>query len=221
MKLIKNINDILDKIKEEFAKEAKLLKETSKSYNKDFTKIHERLFLYKAYIIEELKTNLFGIINTFFKNIKYKIYINYYASSLNKLIYEAKEATSKFGEIKLLSDSYNVKELIDNIVNNLTKDYKDFFKNEIKANYDEINLDIKKIYENQIWENLIKEKIDESYISILYPVLKEVAKYDIGIAGYKTYDLNDNIIKEINEIIDTKINNINIIMDSTKGDNFK
>ena len=217
----KNINDILDKIKEEFTKEAKLLKETTSSYNKDFTKIHERLFHYKAHIIEELKTTLFGIINTFFKNINDKIYINYYASSLNKFISEAKKATSIFGEIKLLSDSYNVRELVDNIVNNLTKDYKDFVKNEIKANYDEIYLDIKKINENQNWENLIKEKIDESYNTILYPVLKEVAKYDIGIEGYIKYDLNDNIIKNINEIIDTKINNIKNIMDLTKGDNFE
>ena len=38
------------------------------------------------------------------------------------------------------------------------------------------------------------------------------------MTGYIAYDLNDNIIKNINEIID---NNIKNIMDLTKGDNFE
>ena len=217
----KNINDILDKIKQEFTKEAKYLKESSNLYNKDFTKIHERILNYEAHIIEHVKTNLFYVINTFMENIKDKIYINYYVSGLDEFISRAKETTSTFGEIELLSNSYNVGGLIDNIIKDLAKSYNDFVKNEIKYNYDEIYLDIKKIYENQNWEKLIKEKIDENYNLILFPVLKEVAKYDIGIAGYNAYDLNDNIIKDINEIINNKIDNIKDIMDSTKGDNFE
>jgi len=217
----KNINDILDKIKQEFSNEAKLLKESSNLYNKDFTKIQERLKNYKAYTIENVKANLFYVINTFLQNINDKIYTNYYVSGLDEFISQAKKITSTFGEIKLLSDSYNAGEIIYNKIKDIAKGYKDFFKNEIKSNYNEIYLDIKKIYENQNWEKLIIEKIDESYNLILFPVLKEVAKYDIGISGYNAYDLNDNIIKDINEIIHNKINNIKNIMDSTKGYNFE
>jgi len=216
----KNINDILDKIQKEFTKEAKLLKESSTSYNKDLTKIQERVLYYKDHIIENVKTNLFGIINTFFKNINDTIY-TYYIKGLNEFISQAKTESSHFGEIRLLSNSYNIGELINNITNDLAKDYKNFVKYEIKSNYDETYLNIKKIYENQNWEKLINDKIEESYNSILYPVLKEVAKFNIGIIGYNPYDLNDNIIKDINEVISTKINNIKNIMDSTKGDNFE
>ena len=140
---------------------------------------------------------------------------------LNEYIFQAKEITSQYGEIRLLNDSYNIGELITNLIKDLTYDYKNFIKYEIKSNYDETYLNILKIYENQKWEKLIKEKIDESYNSILYPVLKDVAKYDIGIIGNNAYDLPDNIIKDINEIIITKINNIKNIMDSTKGNNFE
>jgi len=217
----KNINDILDKIKNEFTKEAKLLKESSSSYNKNFTKIQERVLYYKTHIIENVKTNLFSIINSFFQNINDTIYTNYFEPSLNEYIFQANEMTSQYGEIRLLNESYNIGELIINLIKDLIIDYKNFIKYEIKSNYDEIYFNIIKIYENQNWEKLIKEKIDESYNSILYPVLKEVAKYDIGIIGYSAYDFNDNIIKDINEVIITKINNIKNIMDSTKGDTFE
>ena len=215
-----NINDILDKIKQEFTEESKLLKESLNVYNNNFTKIQERLHNYKNLIVENVKTNIYDVINTFYENMNNKIYENYYVPGLDEYIYQAKNITSKFGEIGLLNSSYNIGEIINNIIKNLVKNYKDFFQNEIRANYDETYLKIKKEYEKQNWEKLIKEKIYESYNSILFPALKEVVKYDMGITGYNAYDLNDNIIKEINEIIATKINNIKSIIGTTKGNNF-
>ena len=217
----KNINDILDKIRQEIIEETKLLKESLNSYNKNFTKIQKRLSNYKDLILEDLETNIFDVINTFFQNMNDKIYTNYYVPGLDEYISQAKNITSQFGEIRLLNASYNTGEIIDNIIKDLTINYKEFVQNEIRANYNETYLKIKKEYEKQNWEKLIIENIDESYNSILFPVLKEVAKYDIGIAGYNEYDLNDNIIKEINEIIITKMNNIKNIIGKTKGNNFE
>ena len=216
-----NINDILDKIKQELTKEAKLLKESSNSYNKNFTKIQERLSNYKEQIIEEVKTNLFSVINTFYQKMNNSIYTNYYAPNLDNYISQAKRITSGMTEIKLLNSSYNSGEIIDNIILDLTKNYKSFVLNEIESSYNETYSEIKKIIENQNWEKLIIEKIDESYDSILLPALKEIAKYDVGITGYDEYDLNDNIIKDINEVISTKIKNINNIINETKGNNFE
>ena len=217
----KNINDILDKIKQELTKEANLLKDSSNSYNKNFTKIQERLSSYKEQIIEEVKTNLFSVINPFYQNMNNSIYTNYYVSNLDNFISQAKRITSQMSEIKLLNSSYNSGEIIDKIILELTKNYKSFVLNEIESNYNETYLEIKKIYENQNWEKLIIERIDESYDLILLPVLKEVAKYDVGITGYDEYDLNGNIIKDINEVINTKINNIKNIINETKGNNFE
>ena len=69
-----------------WAEKAKYLKESSNLYNKDFTKIHERILNYEAHIIEHVKTNLFYVINTFMENIKDKIYINYYVSGLDEFM---------------------------------------------------------------------------------------------------------------------------------------
>ena len=93
----------------------KFLKEWLTSYNNDFTKIQNRLLNYKDHIIENVKTNLFGVINTFFQNVNEQIYNNYYVIGLNEFIYQAKESTSNFGEFRLLSASYNVGEIIYNI----------------------------------------------------------------------------------------------------------
>ena len=217
----KNINDILDKIHQELTKEANLLKETSNSYNKNFTKIQERLSNYKNQIIGQVKTNLFSVINTFYQNINNTLYTNYFAPNLDNYISQAERVTSKMTEIKLLNSSYNSGEIINKIILDLIKNYKSFTLNEIESNYNEIYLEIKKIFENQNWEKLIIEKIDESYNLILLPVLKEVAKYDTGITGYDEYDLNDNIIKDIDEVISTKTENIKNIIDETKGNNFE
>ncbi len=222
-----NINDILDKIKQEFTEEANLLNKTLSSYNKDFNKIQERLSNYKEKIIEDLKTNFFSVVKAFLKNINDKIYTNYYVPNLDIYLSQAKDIISNSEEIRvireinLLSSSYDVGELVNNIIIDLTKDYKDFVKYEIISNYNKFDLELEKIYENQNWENLIKEKIDESFNSILLPILKDKATYDIGITGYNAYDLNDNIIKDIDEVISTKMDNIKNIIDSTKGDKFE
>ena len=213
-----NINDILDKIEQVLTEEAKLFKGTSNSYNKDFNKIKERLSKYQEKIIENLKVNLYTVINTFFEKINDKIYTKYYVPGLEEYNSLSKKATSNFGEINIMSSSYNVGEIINKIILDLTKNYQDFVKYEINSNYEKAYLEIKNIYENQNWEKLIKEKIDENYNSILFPALKEVAKEDIGITGYDAYDLNDTIIKEIDEIIKIKMDNIKNITDSTKGD---
>ena len=65
---------------------------------------------------------------------------------------------------------------------------------------------------------LIKEKIDEYYTSILLKTLKSVI-YEIDF-GYTAYDLNNNIINNIDELINIKLNNIKNIIESTKGTYF-
>ena len=138
-----------------------------------------------------MKTNIFRVINTFYQEINNKIYIHNYALNL------AKSTTSQYGEIKLLNSSYNIEELIENMIKSLTSNYKNLIQNKIKSNFDEAYLEIKTNYENQNWEKLIKEKIDEIYNTILFLTLKEVIKYDIGMVGYNIYDLNDDEIKTI------------------------
>ena len=120
----KNINDILDKIKQEFTEEANLLKQTSNSYNKNFTKIQERLTNYKSQIIENLKSNIFGVINAFYQDINNKIYINYCSIKLDEYISDTENTTSQFGEIKLLNSSYNIGEIIENMIKSIINNYK-------------------------------------------------------------------------------------------------
>ena len=143
-----NINDILDKIKQELIEEAKLLNKTSNSYNKDFDKIQQRLSNYKEKIIEDLETNLFSVFNIFFHNINDKIYTSYYVQNLDKYTSQAKEIISNSQDIKeirdnnLLSAYYDIGELVNNMIIDLTKDYKDFVKYEITSNYNKFYLEI-------------------------------------------------------------------------------
>ena len=70
-------------------------------------------------------------------------------------------------------------------------------------------------------QKLINEEISEGYNSILYPILKEIEKYNSDDIGYDKYDLNDDIRKDIELTINTKIYEIEKILNTTKGNNYQ
>lgn len=215
-----NINDILDKIKQEFTEEANELKEKANSHNKDFTKIEDRIKKYKERIIEKMKTNIFSVIDEFNKNVNIKIYTNFFEKSLNEYISESENTINDNDKIVLLSDTYYIGQIINSIIIDICNNYKKFIEMEIDSNYNTFYSQLENLVNIKDLERLIKEKIDENYNLILFPALEQVATEDIGIQGYNAYDLNDNILNNIDNIITEKITNIKNIIDTTKGDNY-
>jgi len=217
-----NINDIINKIKEVFTNEAKILKETVTSLNKDYSKIENRLLNYKNYINQKLNEIIFNIINQLNKNILDKVYTDFFEKYLNDYILESERTITELniGEIKLLSDKYNIGEIIYNIIENICNGYKIYIKTEISSNHDKYTTKIKNSVNMENLEKIINEDIDNNYNTILLKVLKEVATNEIGIKGYDPYDFNANVIKNIDEYIELKFNNIKNIIDTTKGLNY-
>ena len=216
------INDILNKIKEEMEFESKDLKEKASSLNKDYSKIENRLLNYKNYITQKMNEVIFSVINQFNQDIIEKIYTNFFEANLNTYISESEKAITelKVGEIKLLSNNYNIGQIILNIIKNLCKEYKIFIKTEIDSNYNKYMLILKESINIEYLEKKIIEQIDKNYNEILLKLLKEVAINEIGIQGYNPYDFKDDTIKRIDDYIETKLNNIQQIMEKTKGKNY-
>ena len=216
----KNIDEILENIKQHFTNEAKRLKETMVSYNKDYSKIEERLKNYQDTINQKVKDTIFSAMNEFYSNMNNQLYTNYFEFYLNDYEKESEEKTLEYGEVNLFSSKYNVGEIILSTIKSLTHKYKQYIKSRINTDYEEYFSKLEKKVDIKGITTLINEKIDEAYNNILLPVLKSVAIYDTGITEYNAYDLKEDILTNITSTINNKIGNIKKIIDSTKGSDF-
>ena len=217
-----NVKDILNKIKEEIINESNILKTTVSSLNKDYSVIKNRLRNYENSINQKLNETIFNVINQFNQNINKKIYTDFFEKNFDIYLSESERVLNELniGEIKLLSNNYNIGQIIHDIIKNLCNGYKIFTKTEINSNYKKYYLKLKNSIELDDIENTVNKEINKYYNEILLQVLLEVGTNEIGITGYEPYDFNENIVKEIDEYIETKINNIKNIIETTKGSNY-
>ena len=208
-----NVNDILNKIKGELINESKILKETATSLNKDYSQIKNRLTKYKNYINQELNKIILNIINEFNQSVLEKIYRDFFEKNLDIYISESQRAIIdlNIGEIKLLSDNYNIGKILNDMVQSLCNNYKTFIKTEINSNYNKCVSKLKNSVNIDNLEKTVNEKIDNNYNDILLKALQEVAINEIGITGYNAYDFNEDVIKRIDDYLEIKLNNINYI----------
>ena len=218
-----NINQILSKIKEIITKEAERLKTTSTSYNTNYNIIENTLNYYKTYIFREINTTIFSVLEGFYKNIYNNVYTNCMESRLNEYNEEGKKSASHkdYGIYTLYNSTYNIGEIVKNLLNTIVQNYKEITSKKIKFKYNEYYTKIKNSVNIIQIQNLINNEIDNAYKSVLLPKLKTFAIYNPGDEQYKDYDLNDDYKKEINTTITAKNTNINSQILSTKGSNYK
>ena len=214
------INNILNKIKEHISTEVTRMKTTSTSYNSNYTTIINTLNGYKNTIFTEINSTIFNVLDGFYKNIYNNAYINYIEKYMNKYIVEAKKEIVNYGEYLLLNSSYQIGETIDNILEGITKSYKDRTSKKIKAKYEEYYQKIGAAVNINNIKNLINNEITNAYTKTLLPALKQYAIYTPGHEQYTEYDFSDNIKNNINTIITQNINNIKNQILNTKGSNY-
>ena len=215
------ITQILNKIKEHLSNEAKRLNTSSDSYSKDYSQIQNRLNQYKTKIFNKLESKVFMIIDNFHQNMIDKVYTNYIEKYLNDYIEQSKIHTSSYQEVKLLNSSYKLGEILDNIILNYVNEYKSVAKLKIDSKYHDFYSKIKHRVKLDDLQKLINDEISTGYTKILYPSLKEIEQYNSGNTGYDNYDLKNEIINDIDSLINTKINEIEQIYISTKGNNYQ
>jgi hypothetical protein len=164
----KNIDEILEKIKQHFMEEAKRLKETMVSYNKDYSKIEERVKNYQDTINQKVKDTIYSAINDFYSNMNNQVYTNYYEKNLNDYENKSEEATSHYEEISLFSSKYNAGETVLNIIKYLTKKYKQYIKLRINSDYEEYCLKMEKNVDIKGIEAYMAEHQHDSNASALW-----------------------------------------------------
>ena len=218
---IKNIiNENLNQIKLKIQNEINNIT----SYNHYYTmvKIEDTMKYYKNYLLLKFNDSMSFVLNEFEQNINKNLYENCVEPGLNKYLEIAKKVTDseEFGEIKMMNTTYKVGEVIYNLVVDVVNKIKLKAKKKIYFKYldyyDKImsDIDFTKL------QGIISDKLDDVYEAEVLSRLNEHNK-KLYLKTNVSYDFSDTLKKEINTTIKKSIEDIELIVTTTKGVNFE
>ena len=215
-----NVNGIIEKVNNYLLSEKQRIETTLTSYNKDFSKINETINEYKNKIFVTVNKTIFNVLDEIYNNIYTNVYNNYVEHYLNIYYQKITNLISNYEVSNLLNSSIDLKETIHTITDNIVNEYKYITKSKIVNKYNDYYQIIYEEINLKSIENYINQQI-EAQFNNLYEVLTKYAIYNIGNEGYTSYDLSDTIKKEIDDNLEIMNNNINEIIQKTKGENYE
>ena len=155
-----------------------------KMLDKESNELYKKLFDYGIDVIccnEPLKAKEFR------DNVMNNVYKEYVEKGLDGYILECKIITKNFKKYNLLNSSYNLEEIINNIIDELIYEYKEFVKKQIDYKY---QTKLNYMFALEDLEEFIEYEVELEYSESLFPALKKVAVYQPGDGGYIEYDFN-------------------------------
>ena len=212
------LNEVLNKIKVHISNEAKRLSDELTSYSKNYNNILDRLNNYKTSIYNQFKDTILSEINDFYTKVINKVYNSYIVDYLN--IYHTLGNEKNFKEYKFLNISINLKEIVTQNLELLINDYKILSKNQIDFSYQKKYQELNELFNFENIQNTINTEIDNAYTNILLPVLQKFAIYNSEDEQVFDYDFSDNILNDINNIINKKIEQTKLKIAEMKGNNY-
>ena len=213
--ILKYIDEIIEKIKEQLINEKSRLLNESVSYSNNYNKFNQRLNQYKNRIYNEFYSIIHSVVNKFYIDIKENFYTNYTEKYLN-ILYESVKREN-FSEYNFLNISISLKKAMDEDIEILISEYKNWTLKHINYLNDKKFQNLNKLF---LFENLkteINNKIDYLYETILLPTLNETAINNSGEEGISDYDFSEAIINNIEFFFDIKINETKTQIDKMKG----
>ena len=214
-KILQYINEIIENIKAHLTNEnARLLNELT-SYSNNYNIFAERLNELENKIYTQFSEVIFSISNSFYSNIKKIFYTDYVEKKLDE--YYENTIKEKFSEHKFLNISFNLKEIMDEDIELLTSEYKNWTLNQINFLNEKKIQHLNELFMMANLKNEIKTKINNFYNTILLKTLEQKAIYKSGDEGILDYDFSETIMNDINSLINTKINQAKAIIEKMKG----
>ena len=213
--ILNYIHEVLDFIKTHLANEENRLEEKIESYTNNYSLINMTFQDYKDSILNKLEESLIKIVKQFYEKMHEKAYRRIIEPGLNEYLLEAEKYISKCNQVETLNSSYNIGEVIYDLVKDLVYEYKNATKLQIEYKYKEYIKKLKKEIGLDEIKNLINDELNSEY-SKLYNTLKKFSK----VNNQEVYDLNNEIKEDINTKINSTIENINNILEEIKGDKY-
>ena len=218
---IKNIISInLEEIRAKIQNEINNITSTNNYYT--MVKIENTIEYYKKYLLEKFNNSISFVLNEFYQNIYTNLYTNCVEPKLNTYLSIAKTITDsdEFGEIKMMNTTYKVGEVIYTLVEDVVNKIQLKSKKKIYFKY----LDYYEKIMSEIDFDKIQIKINEELDDIYQTeILNKINIHNtkLHLINNASYDLSDILKKQINATIKNSIEDIEIIITTTKGTNFE
>ena len=215
--IMEKINEMVNYIIQYLNNEAINLKKNPVSFDDNLIPINNTLEKFKEEILKKINETIMILPNEFNINMEEKFYQNYILQCLNILVRDLKVDTNQ-EDYNLLNSAYNYGNIINNILNEIKNEYNIITIKQLSYQY---NKKIKEIYEIIALDEIkaiLDNKIDSKFKNDLLPVLERNL---VKNAGYKEYNIDNEKQKEINDIIIEKMKDIELILNSTKGNNYQ
>ena len=128
-KILKYIDDIIEIVKNHMTNEKSRLENELTSYTNNYEVFKQRLNNLGNEIYDKFSTAVFSVTNDFYTNTKKIFYTDYIEKYLDE--YYNKTIKEKFSEHTFLNISLNLKEIMDNNIETLTSEYKNWALNQL------------------------------------------------------------------------------------------
>ena len=213
------IHDILNFIKNHLIKEKEKLLKYATSYTNDFSKINETIKNYKDEIFDKLKNIIVIIVDNFDEKLKKAAFTDLIEPGLNIYLEKAENYIKECETYEILNISYNIGEMIYDIVKGLVEEYKNITKRQLDYSHDLYIEKLKRELDLEGFENLINNDLNLEYSELLTVLEDKTKNIQSGTIGYSDYDLSDDIKNEIDIKIEEVFENITAILNEIKVNN--
>ena len=221
---IKQINDdiqsIVNKIVYYIKTEKDRLNISETLYYNDFSLINQTIKDYKEKILLNMENKIKEFVDIHKKELEEKVYSDYYEKYLNNYLDNIYDEIKSYENINLLNSTYNIGQIIYQIAQSIKDEIENNVITQINKKYekycDKIMFDL--CFDKN--KEDIETQIEQSY-SELFVVLKTKAIINKEVIGYYSFDLRDDIKKEIDDQINIKFITFSSIIESLKDETYK
>jgi hypothetical protein len=212
------LNEVLNKIKSHITNEISILSNELTSYSTNHDLIKNRLNNYKTSIYNQFYSSILYKVNDFYSQVKQIFYTDYIVKNLDiYLNYTLNE--NSFGEAKFINISFNLKEIVNENIVSMIKEYENLALTQINYFHQKNIQQLDNLFSFNNINKIINNEIN-SIESKLLNILKEKAIYNPGDEGVSDYDLSSSIIDDIEQLINQKIDRTKEEIKKMKGNNY-
>ena len=213
---IAKIQEILNVIKNHLKGEEERIFISGVSLTNDFSVINNTIRNYKEEIINKLTNIIKNIVDEFHEKLKKEGYDGLIEPGLDRYLEKSEEYLPNAKTYELFNESYNIGEVIYDLVKGFGEEYKNFTIFQFNFKHNEMIEKLMKELGIEEIKRIIDDDIDSEYSKLLNVLKSKTKDFQSPTIGYTDYDFNSDIKNDIETKIEEVFENIKGIINEIK-----